>query len=244
MSPGQDAVETLPVAEVFGPTFQGEGRSLGRLAAFIRLGGCNLTCASCDTPYTWDGRRFDLREELRPMSVAQIVGLLPAAPLVVLTGGEPMLYQVRAVFTDLLHALWRRGVAVEIETNGTLAPGQHVVDQPHVSWNVSPKLAGAMSDDAEDRRIVPAVLGAFAGLAAAGRAVFKFVVGQSADLDQVDGLVAEHALDPTTVWIMPEGVTPERILSVSRTVADEVLARGYNMTTRLHVLLWPGDRGR
>jgi hypothetical protein len=57
---------TLPVSEVFGPTFQGEGALRGAGASFIRLGGCNLTCRDCDTPYTWDAARYDLRAELTP----------------------------------------------------------------------------------------------------------------------------------------------------------------------------------
>ena len=43
---------TLVVAEVFGPTVQGEGPSAGRRASFIRLGGCNLHCDWCDTKFT------------------------------------------------------------------------------------------------------------------------------------------------------------------------------------------------
>ncbi|MDQ3757733.1 MAG: 7-carboxy-7-deazaguanine synthase QueE, partial [Actinomycetota bacterium] len=35
---------TLVVSEVFGPTWQGEGPSVGRTAAFVRLGRCNLAC--------------------------------------------------------------------------------------------------------------------------------------------------------------------------------------------------------
>ena len=49
----------LVVAEVFGPTFQGEGPSTGQRAGFVRLGRCNLDCSWCDTPYTWDWERFD-----------------------------------------------------------------------------------------------------------------------------------------------------------------------------------------
>ena len=49
---------TLRVAEVFGPTFQGEGPSAGRRAAFIRLSGCGVGCTWCDEPQTWDWSRF------------------------------------------------------------------------------------------------------------------------------------------------------------------------------------------
>lgn len=55
----------LVVSEVFGPTFQGEGPSLGRRAGFVRLGRCNLDCSWCDTPNTWDWSRFDPAIELR-----------------------------------------------------------------------------------------------------------------------------------------------------------------------------------
>ncbi len=236
---------TLPVAEVFGPTFQGEGRSLGVLASFVRLGGCNLTCRACDTAFTWDARRYDLRAELTPRTPAEIVAMLPAAPLTVVTGGEPLLYQHRPPLVDLLHAIWRRSSRVEIETNGTIVPTGNVIDQPHVRFNVSPKLDGPMSDDPAERRIVPVALDAFAGLAAIDRAVFKFVVDGVPAVDQAAALVTEHRIDPTTVWIMPEGNDPDRILATARSVADAVLAYGFNLTTRLHVLLWPKtDRGR
>ena len=60
--PASDAGSWLIVAECFGvetPTFQGEGPSCGHPALFIRLSRCNLTCARCDTKYTWDWSRFD-----------------------------------------------------------------------------------------------------------------------------------------------------------------------------------------
>lgn len=70
-------MDTLPVAEVFGPTFQGEGPYAGRIASFVRLGGCNLSCSWCDTPYTWDGVRFDLRNELTSLTAEAVVAQVP-----------------------------------------------------------------------------------------------------------------------------------------------------------------------
>src|SRR4029450_7825218 len=60
-----DRAPELVVSEVFGPTFQGEGPSVGRRAGFVRLGRCNLDCSWCDTPYTWDWERHDPAVELR-----------------------------------------------------------------------------------------------------------------------------------------------------------------------------------
>src|SRR5205807_1713343 len=157
---------TLIVSEVFGPTFQGEGPSAGRRAGFVRLGRCNLDCAWCDTPYTWDWSRFDPAEELHEIDVVDLVGRLDAMAVdfVVVTGGEPLLQQRRLV--PLLLALNERGWRVEVETSGTLAPTDEVVglvDQ----FNVSPKLAN--SGVALDRRRKPAVLDAFQRT---GKAIF------------------------------------------------------------------------
>lgn len=233
LNPGEGE---LVVAEVFGPTFQGEGPSVGRRAGFVRLGRCNLDCSWCDTPYTWDWDRYDPTSELRRESVATILEQLDAMrpEMVVVTGGEPLLQQRRLV--PLLQACAARGWPVEIETNGTIAPDDRLralVGQ----WNVSPKLAN--SGIPLDKRIRAEAL---ASLRATGTAVFKFVVTQAADLDEVVDLVEAHELEP--VWIMPEGTDPTTLLEHARQLAGPVLDRGWNLTLRLHVLLWGDERGR
>jgi 7-carboxy-7-deazaguanine synthase len=240
---------TLPIAEIFGPTFQGEGPSLGTLAGFIRLGGCNLTCRGCDTPYTWDGKRHDLRAEITATSLGDILTQLDAAapdvPLVVVTGGEPLLYQHRAAFHVLLGILADRGQRIEIETNGTLAPVPQLYGNPAVTLNVSPKLDGAMSDDAAGKRLRPDALADLAAAARYGRARFKFVCATPEHVDQAAWIVAEYKIPRDRVWVMPEGTTVEAVLENGRAIADRALTRRLGMTTRLHVLLWPQvARGR
>lgn len=233
LTPGDD---DLVVAEVFGPTFQGEGPSTGRRAAFVRLGRCNLDCSWCDTPFTWDWDRFDPATELRhltvPLVVADLESMTPE--IVVITGGEPLLQQRRLV--PLLEACVERGWPVEIETNGTIVPQPALVGLVQ-QWNVSPKLAN--SGVPLDKRIRPDAL---AALVASGRAVFKFVAATAADLDEVAELVGAHALRP--VWIMPEGTDPTVLVERARALAQPVLDRGWNLTGRLHVLLWGDERGR
>ena len=236
---GAGSPDDLVVSEVFGPTLQGEGPSTGRRAAFVRLGRCNLTCTWCDTPYTWDWERFDPSVELSRRTVAALVAEIEAmAPeIVVVTGGEPLLQRRRLV--PLVAACADRGWSVEVETNGTLAPGAELaglVDR----WNVSPKLAN--SGVSPELREVPDALEAFAALAADGRAAFKFVSTGLDDLDEIAALVDRHHLAP--VWVMPEGTTSGAVLAGTRALADPVLARGWNLTTRLHVLVWGDERGR
>jgi 7-carboxy-7-deazaguanine synthase len=227
----------LLVAEIFGPTLQGEGPSVGQRAAFLRLSRCNLSCTWCDTPYTWDSRRFDLAAETHRMSQCEVGDRLLDidAPLVVITGGEPLLQQERLTWlVDLCRA---RGKRVEIETNGTIAPSQGLAGALRGSFNVSPKLAG--SGQPHDLRIKDEVLNRFVRT---GKALFKFVVTDPSDLEEIAELEAEFGLAP--VWVMPEGTDDQTTLTGMRLVADEALARGWNLTPRLHILLWGDTRGR
>jgi 7-carboxy-7-deazaguanine synthase len=224
----------LVVSECFGPTWQGEGPTMGRLAGFVRLGRCSLSCVWCDSRFTWDWERYEPEEELRRMPAAEILGELDAMgiDMVVVTGGEPLLQQSR--LPDLLAGVKARGWRVEIETSGTIAPALplHLVDQ----FNVSPKLAN--SGNPRERRYLPDVLRRFE---ATGKAVFKFVVCEPVDLDEVGHMVDECGLG--AVWVMPEGTDAGVVVARTRRLADPVLARGWNLTTRLHVLIWDDRRG-
>jgi 7-carboxy-7-deazaguanine synthase len=233
----------LVVSEVFGPTFQGEGRSLGQRVGFVRLGTCNLDCGrgpgatwACDTAYTWDWERHSPAAELTVRSVDDIVAELTAMDVggLVITGGEPLIQQRRLV--PLLSAVARRGWAVEVETNGTIAPLPEVVELVG-RFNVSPKVHGSG---------VPAALAirprALAAFLAAGKSVFKFVASSAAELDDIGDVVARCGLAP--VVVMPAGTEAEQMMRVARELADPVLARGWDLTIRLHVLLWGNERAR
>lgn len=230
----------LTVSETFGPTFQGEGPSLGRRCSFLRLGGCNLSCTWCDTPYTWDwtgrnGTAFDPRVELRRLSVRQVWSDLEdrGAQMLVVSGGEPLLQQKSLV--PLLELCKSSGWRIEVETAGTIIPASilvKLVDQ----FNVSPKLANSGNSLIHRYRCE-----AIDALATTGKAIWKFVVVQAADFEEVAELVDRHRLEP--VYIMPEGESAEVIVSRSRALADVILARGWNLTTRLHVLLHGNQRG-
>jgi len=119
------------VKEIF-LTLQGEGMQAGRRAVFLRFAGCNLwtgreedraaaRCTFCDTDFVGmdgeNGGRYDA--EALADKVASLWGR-GERPLVVITGGEPML-QLDSPLIDALHA---RGFEIAVETNGTLlAPG-------------------------------------------------------------------------------------------------------------------------
>ena len=136
---------TYAVKEIF-YTLQGEGANAGRPAVFCRFAGCNLwsghekdrasaVCTFCDTDFVGtdgpDGGKFRTAAELAD-AVAErwprVNGR--SRPLVVCTGGEPLLQMDEA----LVAALHEAGFEIAVETNGTLEP------PPGIDWVcVSPK---------------------------------------------------------------------------------------------------------
>lgn len=226
----------MRVSEVFGPTIQGEGPSTGVPASFVRLYGCNLDCVWCDTPYTWDtkgklGVVYERADESRSVDVVDLLPEIPPARLLVITGGEPLI-QRRAVYELAQRALtsgsWS---AVEVETNGTQSP---LLPVKGLSYNVSPKLQHAQTSHPGIR---PEVLEQFLDRPA----VFKFVAQETGDLPEIDGLCAAIGIPADRVWVMPEGKTEFDVAYRGAVLADEIIARGWNVATRLHVTLW-GDR--
>jgi len=119
---------TYSVKEIF-LTVQGEGAQAGRPAVFLRFAGCNLwsgreadrasaVCRFCDTDFVGTdgpgGGKFADTAAL----VDTVAGYWPGGgkPLVVCTGGEPLL-QLDSPLIDALHAA---GFEIAVETNGTV----------------------------------------------------------------------------------------------------------------------------
>jgi len=155
----------------------------------------------------------------------------------VLTGGEPLLQS--AGWEGMLRALpdGGRGWFIEVETNGTRMPGSGL-DARVSQYNVSPKLAN--SGQEEELRIVPEVLRFFVG---SGRAWFKFVISGEGDLEEMRGLIVEHALPSDRVLLMAEGRTAEEVAANREVVVSACLRYGYRFCDRLHLRLFGARRG-
>lgn len=225
----------LPVNEVFSGVVQGEGPYCGRACAFIRLGWCNLHCPVCDTKPTWDTSRYDLAVTCPDRTPEEVVAELPAGTrMVVVTGGEPLLWQRSGAFGRMLDVLAGRRIAVHVETNGTIVPDE--ADTRIVHYSVSPKLAAMGGADPWSRRIKPAAIAAFARVAAQGRACFKFVVSNPAGVEEVAAFAREHGLDPAWVWVMPEAQDTDTLLARQPEITAAGADAGFNVSTRLHMI--------
>lgn len=216
---------SVRIAECF-YSVQGEGVTAGLPAVFIRLQGCSVGCAWCDTKYSWDpggGREEDLT------ALVEEATAFPCRRVVV-TGGEPL---ESPLFGPLLRALKARDFTIEVETSGTLPPPPVPVDQ----WNVSVKLAN--SGVPEARRINPTAIPQFLE----ANAWWKFVVVEEGDAAEVLKLAERFALPKERILLMPEGVRKAEILERSLRVVEICKRHGFRYSPRLHILLWGAQRG-
>lgn len=144
------------VKEIF-LTLQGEGMQAGRRAVFLRFAGCNLwsgreqdragaQCRFCDTDFVGTdgpgGSKFAHAGALADAIAAAWPEGKAARPLVVLTGGEPLLQ----VDDALVAALRSRSFEIAVETNGTL-PAPAGLDWVCVSPKAGTELAIASGDE-------------------------------------------------------------------------------------------------
>jgi organic radical activating enzyme len=102
-------VDKLPVMESF-YTLQGEGMHQGKAAYFIRLGGCEVGCVWCDVKESWDALAHPSYEVDK---IVQNANNYPGR-LAVITGGEPLMYQL----DKLTEKLQKAGFQTNIETSG------------------------------------------------------------------------------------------------------------------------------
>jgi 7-carboxy-7-deazaguanine synthase len=224
----------------FFESIQGEGNFAGVYSLFIRFQFCNLTCTWCDTKYTWHktsgSYKTYTKDELKNL-------ISEKAPYhVIFTGGEPGLYR--------LDELAVPGKKYHVETNGTIIPtlplditlndnlsiSREAMDEDIIktfNWVVSPKLSNAKQDINELGMIF---------WAKKDYSVFKFVIRNFADIDEAGEVVDRYNISRNRVFIMLEGQTAESQLKPE--LVERIIERGFNLSPRLHVLLWGNKRGK
>lgn len=227
----------LRIAEVFS-SIQGEGIWAGTPSVFVRVSGCNLRCVWCDTPYaSWN-------PEGPVVEVSQIVDqAVEFGPRhVVLTGGEPMLFDP---IEELAISLKAQAMTITIETAGTVYR-----DLPCDLMSISPKLSNSTppSDSGwQDRHEAARTnIEVLTWLIENYPHQLKFVVNPDAgdDLPEIDALLSQlPRVEPERILLMAEGIDSETQHARQRKLAGICMERGWRLSPRLHIDLFGNTRG-
>jgi len=243
--------QKLAVSEYF-YSLQGEGKTMGIPAIFLRLTGCNLICGGygvekdgilrdganwiCDTIEVWmKGTSYTFEELIQLLNQEiDFVNRLQKGVHLVITGGEPLLQQERLVqFLDYLANTYNCRPIIEIETNGTITPLMSL-DEKVQYWNSSPKLSN--SGMPNNKRIASETLTWFNQNP---KTIFKFVIANKGDFKELwENWIQLGLIDAKKVMLMPAADSIEQLLDRNQMIATFCIQYQLRMCTRLHIEIW------
>lgn len=134
---GDKQQDVLKVVEMF-YSIQGESSFIGKPCLFIRLHGCNLRCSYCDTKYAYD--EHSTFDEV-PVDEVLREALESPAPVVELTGGEPLL-QMDGVLKLCLDLVKHKTILIETNGSISLQPFSRHPSNLHVIMDVKMPSSG------------------------------------------------------------------------------------------------------
>ena len=231
----------LRIAEIFGPTIQGEGALIGEPTVFVRAGGCDYRCVWCDSMHAVDSAFRDTWAKMDSAEVfASIEKLTGGAPITVsISGGNPAIQDFSGVIA-LGHA---QGYRFACETQGSVAQ-PWFADLSTLVLSPKPPSSGEKVDWAKFDACV----------AAAGPAeiALKIVIFDDEDYDWAKQVAATYPdlplyLQPGNDEVDPDvPVDANTVAARLKWLVDKVTRDKWfrpRVLPQLHVMLWGNERG-
>ena len=235
----------LKIAEIFGPTIQGEGAVIGQPTVFVRAGGCDYRCSWCDSLHAVDSAYRHTWAKMSAQDVmAKIENLSGGVPLTVsLSGGNPAIQD----FAELIALGRAKGYAFACETQGSVARPWFARLAPLI---LSPK------PPSSGEEVDWAVFDDCVKAAGDAETVLKIVVFDDADYVWAKEVAARYP--DLRLYLQPGNHTPpppdqedaeidmDGIMTryewlIEKTLGDKWYAP--KILPQLHVLLWGNKRG-
>ncbi|WED22192.1 7-carboxy-7-deazaguanine synthase QueE [Vibrio sp. JC009] len=227
------------ISEIFGPTIQGEGASIGRPTVFVRTAGCDFRCSWCDTLHAVDkSYRDDWYQMSAEEIMAKVEKLSDGKPLLItLSGGNPATQEL----SELILLGKSKGYTFAMETQGSVSAAWFsLLDQ----ITFSPKPPSSKMRFVRERFE--------ACLIAAGNAdiSLKIVVADEEDLEWAGEFKERYPqlplfLQPCNTELDDEP-DQDTLASNTRKLVDAVVNRKWFDVTvlpQLHVYLWGNEKG-
>lgn len=191
----------LAVNHIFN-TLQGEATFTGTPSIFIRLQGCNVGCAFCDTKYTWLLNKTKQTEDITDIyetktedntyitiSEDKLVTFIAKLPIehVVITGGEPFEQNIESFIQNLA----KHKKTVQIETSGTDDFSNYYF--PTNSWiTLSPKLGNSIKGSKE-----------FIHENIDKINEIKYPIGKKQDVENLFRFINRYSIINKDIWLQP-----------------------------------------
>ncbi|KJZ20095.1 7-carboxy-7-deazaguanine synthase QueE [Loktanella sp. S4079] len=233
---------TLRIAEIFGPTIQGEGALIGEPTVFVRAGGCDYRCTWCDSMHAVDSANRHSWDALTTAQVwEQVTDLSGGQPLTVsISGGNPAIQD----FGPMIALGQSQGYRFACETQGSIAK-PWFADLDTLVLSPKPPSSGETVDWAAFDKC----------LAAAGtqpNVVMKIVIFD--DIDYAWAREAAAKYPDLPLYLQPGNAEVDPELPVDLNAAidrlhwliEKVTADRWftpRVLPQLHVLVWGNKRG-
>lgn len=241
----------LTISEHF-YSIQGEGKTMGIPAVFLRLTACNLMCGGRGTEKdfklhndaTWRCDTIEVWKTGRSLYVGKVVAELliyeeyfNQGCHLIITGGEPLLQQkALEPFIELLINWLGYKPFIEVETNGTITPKGKFFSYVDL-FNCSPKLSN--SGNELNKRFKSEVLN-FLNLT---NTIFKFVISDETDLVEVLNIIEKCNLVSKKIYLMPSADNIKQLEQNTLPTVQQCLKYGFNFSSRLQITIWNKTTG-
>ena len=229
-------------------SLQGEGKTMGVPAIFVRLQACNLLCGGygtqkdgklhdgatwrCDTLDVWTKGITYTIEEAATMLLDNYKEQMKSGAHLVWTGGEPLMQQY--AIAEVMQIICKTVKPfVEVETNCTLVPIEDF-DSYVDLYNVSPKLSN--SGMPKNKTFVPDAIDFFNNT---NGSIFKFVVSGEQDWEEIQ----DFKVDRNKIYLMPNAEDLTELKNNQNFVAELCKENTLKFCTRLQIELWNKTTG-
>ncbi|ART99423.1 7-carboxy-7-deazaguanine synthase QueE [Yoonia vestfoldensis] len=235
----------LRIAEIFGPTIQGEGALIGAPTVFVRAGGCDYRCSWCDSLHAVDSEyRHDWAKMTTDDIWAKVWDLSGGTPLTVsLSGGNPAIQN----FGPLMSMGHAQGYKFALETQGSVAQ-DWFENLDLLVLSPKPPSSGETVDwDKFDDCLAQAKT---------ARTVLKIVIFDEVDYNWARDVAGRYAALP--LYLQPGNHTPpppdaqdavidiDGIIDRMQWLVDKTLGDRWftpHILPQLHTLIWGNKRG-
>jgi len=219
----------FPIAEIFGPTIQGEGLGIGLPSYFVRFAGCDYRCRWCDTKFAWKASCFLTTDEI----MKQIDNLPDGPELITVTGGNPCLYELSEFIGQLKEQQWK----LIVETQGSVFQ-DWVRNADHVVLSPKPPSAG-----------MPLNFEILPGFLSCRSVELKVVVFDREDLSYAKELFSRYPQLSATISVGHKvGEDRESTLYRLALFVEEITRQKafskIRLLPQLQILIWGDQRGR